>query len=230
MRRLARLWPLLLLLAVLAAAWALGVRSYLSWAALAREQSALHALVAAHPWRSAAAYVALYAVAVGVSLPGGVVLTVAGGLLFGAALGAALAVLGASLGAVLLFLAARHALAGFLAARAAPLLARIGPGLQRDGFSYLLALRLLPVFPFWLVNLAPALLGMRLAPYAAATALGVIPATVVFAGLGAGVGGVLAAGGRPNVSLILAPHVLLPLLGLAALSLAPVLWRRGRRG
>jgi uncharacterized membrane protein YdjX (TVP38/TMEM64 family) len=139
-------------------------------------------------------------------------------------------VAGATLGAVLLFLAVRVALAPLLARRAPRLLARIRPGLERDGFSYLLAIRLIPAFPFWLVNLAPALVGMRLLPYAAATLLGVIPAAVVFASLGAGVGGVLAAGQRPDLGVILAPHILGPLIGLAALSLLPVLWRRWRRG
>lgn len=211
--------------AAIAAVYGLGLQHQLSWAALAAHQTALHALVALHPLASAAAYVALYAVAVALSLPGGAVLTVAGGLLFGVAPGAALAVIGATLGAILLFLVARYALYDLLAAKAGPLMARIRPGLERNGFSYLLALRLLPVFPFWLVNLAPALAGMRLAPYAAATVIGIIPGAVVFASIGAGVGDVLAGGGTPDLSLVLSPRILLPLLGLAALSLAPVAWR-----
>ena len=230
MRLLQRLAPLLALGAAIAVAYGLGVQRQLSWAALAAHQAALHAFVAAHPLESAIGYVALYAGAVALSLPGGAVLTVAGGLLFGVVPGAALAVLGATLGAVLLFLVARYALSDLLAAKAAPLMARLRPGLERNGFSYLLALRLLPLFPFWLVNLAPALAGMRLAPYAAATFLGIIPAAVVFASIGAGVGDVLASGGTPDLSLIFSPRIVLPLLGLAALSLAPVAWRywRGR--
>lgn len=228
MRILQRLAPLLVLGAAIAAVYGLGLQRQLSWAALATHQAALHALVRAHPLASAAAYVAIYAVAVALSLPGGAVLTVAGGLLFGVAPGAALAVLGATLGAALLFLIARYALYDLLAAKAEPLMARIRPGLERNGFSYLLALRLLPVFPFWLVNLAPALAGLRLAPYVAATFLGIIPGAVVFASIGAGVGGVLASGGTPDLSLIFSPRIVLPLLGLAALSLAPVAWRHWR--
>lgn len=228
MARLKRFTPLALLVAVVIAAYGFGVQHQLSWSALAQHQAALHAFVAEHPIMSAAGYVAVYVVAVALSLPGAAILTVAGGLLFGIAAGAALAVAGATLGAVLVFLVARYALADLLAAKAAPLLARIRPGLERDGFSYLLALRLLPVFPFWLVNLAPALAGMRLGPFAAATLLGIIPGSVVFASIGAGVGDVLAHGGTPDLALVLSPRILLPLIGLAVLSLAPVGWRHWR--
>jgi uncharacterized membrane protein YdjX (TVP38/TMEM64 family) len=137
-----------------------------------------------------------------------------------------LAVVGATIGAILLFLAARSALAPLLATRAGPFLDRVRPGLQRDGFSYLLVMRLIPVVPFWLTNLAPALVGIPLATFAGATFIGIMPATFVFASIGAGVEVVLAAGGQPDVSLIWSPPVLLPLVGLAVLSLLPVAWRR----
>ena len=123
----------------------------------------------------------------------------------------------------------RFALAPLLAVRAGPLLSRLRPGLQRDGFAFLLAMRLIPVMPFLLTNLAPALLGMRLRTFAAATFIGIIPSCLVFAGLGTGLGDVLAAGQPPDPSVALSPPVLLPLLALAALSLAPVAWRRWRR-
>jgi uncharacterized membrane protein YdjX (TVP38/TMEM64 family) len=226
LRRAKPLLPLLAILAVLALALAQGWHRHLSWAALAAAQADLLAHVAARPLTSAAAYVAAYAAAVAVSIPGAVVITVTGGLLFGTVLGTVLAVTGATIGAVLVFLAARSAAGPLLAARAAPLLGRIRPGLERDGFAYLLAARLIPVLPFWLLNLAPALVGMRLAPFALATFLGIIPGTAVFASIGAGLGHVLEAGQTPDLSLILAPQVLLPILALAALSLAPTLWRR----
>jgi len=218
--------PLLLLLGLLGLAYALGWHQALSWPALAARRMALQDAVAARPVAAALAYVALYGAAVAVSVPGAVVITVAGGLLFGTALGAALAVAGATIGAVLVFLVARSAAGPFLAARAGPWLERLRPEMERDGFHYLLALRLIPVLPFWLVNLAPALLGMRLAPFALATFLGIIPGTAVFASIGAGVGHVLDAGDTPDLSLILSPPVLLPLLALAALSLLPPLWKR----
>ncbi|MDO9712014.1 TVP38/TMEM64 family protein [Paracraurococcus lichenis] len=225
-----RLWPLGLILAALGLAYALGLQRYLSFEALAEHRAALAAFVAARPVAAPLLYVLLYVAVVAFSLPGGAVMTLAGGFLFGPWLGAAAAVLGATLGACALFLAARHALAETLAHRAGPLMAKLREGLARDGFWYLLSLRLLPVVPFWLANLAPALAGMPLAPYAGATFLGIIPATVVFAGIGAGLGQVIEAGGRPDLSVILSPGILLPLVGLAALSLLGAWWRRRRGG
>jgi uncharacterized membrane protein YdjX (TVP38/TMEM64 family) len=108
-------------------------------------------------------------------------------------------------------------------------LGKLREALRKDGFSYLLAIRLLPLFPFWLVNLAAAVSGMRLGPFALATLLGIIPATFVFSSIGAGVGSVLAAGGTPNLSIIFSLPVLGPLVGLAALSLAPVAWKKWKR-
>jgi uncharacterized membrane protein YdjX (TVP38/TMEM64 family) len=221
-----RLWPLALIGGAIAAALALGLDHHLSAEALAANHAALAALVRANPAVAAGGFILVYAAAVAVSLPGAVFLTLSGGLLFGHLWGTVLSVIGATIGAVLLFLAARHALADLLARNAGPLLDKVRPGLERDGLSYLLVLRLVPLVPFWLVNLAPALVGMRLGPYALGTFLGIIPATAVFAGIGAGLGEILAAGGRPDLGVILSPGVLLPLLGLALLALVPVVWRR----
>jgi len=87
-------------------------------------------------------------------------------------------------------------------------------------------LRLMPVFPFWLVNLAPALIGMRIAPYALATLLGMVPVSVVLSAVGSGLGASLASGTRPSAGMMLQPEILLPLLALAVLALLPALWRR----
>ena len=223
-----RFWPLGLLLAGLALAWAGGATQWLSWEALASNRAWLAELVAARPLASSLGFVALYTVVVAFSLPVAVWLTLAGGFLFGAWLGTLLVVLGATAGACLLFLAARHALAEPLARKAGPLLAKVRQGLESGGFWYLLSLRLLPVVPFWLANLAPALAGMRFAPFALATLVGIIPGSAVFCGIGAGLGEVFASGGRPDLKVIFSAPVLLPLLGLAALSLLGAWWR-GRK-
>jgi uncharacterized membrane protein YdjX (TVP38/TMEM64 family) len=228
MIHLKRLVPLLLILAALAVAYALGLQRQLSWTALAAHQAALRTWVHAEPLATAAGYLAVYILAVAASFPGAIWITITGGLLFGTPLGAALAVCGSTGGAILLFLVARTALGPFLGRRAGRLIARVEPGLRRDGFSYVLALRLIPVVPFWLINLAAALSGVRLSHFAAATFIGIIPATTIFASIGAGIGGVLEAGRTPDLSIILSPPVLLPLLGLALLSLLPVAWRHWR--
>ncbi len=229
MRRILHFWPALLLVASAGLAIAFGWQHVLSFEALGRQQATLRGFVAADPVAAPVAYMIVYAAAVALSIPGGVVLSVAGGVLFGLAAGAVYAIVGAWLGAILVFLAARYAIGDLLERRAGKLLDRVRPGLQRDGFSYLLALRLLPIVPFWLMNLAPALAGMRLAPYAAATLLGIAPATTVFVSLGAGLGDALSAGRTPDLSIIVQPSVLLPLLGLAVLALLPVGWRRWKR-
>ena len=211
---------------VLGLVWALGLHRHLSLEALAAQREALAGLVAARPVLAALVYVAAYIGVVAFSLPGGAVMTLSGGLLFGVFIGACLAVLGATIGAAVLFLLARSAFAPLVAGRAEGLLGPLRAGLARDGFFYLLSLRLVPVFPFWLLNLAPALLGMRFAPYLAATFLGIIPGTLVFAGIGAGLDEVFLSGGVPDLGVIFSWGVLLPLLGLALLSLFGVWWRR----
>jgi uncharacterized membrane protein YdjX (TVP38/TMEM64 family) len=229
MRFIRRYWPLALLLAAVAAAWASGLAQQISWAALARNQLTLSAWVASHPIAAPALYVAIYAVAVALSVPESAVLTVAAGLLFDTLLGGILAVIGSTVGAVALFLAVRHHLADAIARRGGRFLDGVRAGLERDGFSYLLAIRLVPAFQLWLVNLAAALSGMRLLPYVAATLLGVLPATFIYASIGAGIGAVLSAGGKPDLGIIFSPYVLGPLVALAALSLLPVAWRRWKR-
>jgi len=229
MLTLRRVLPLAILVAALAALWASGLAGQISWATLSRYQGTLDAWITRHRIVAPVLYAALYAVVTALSVPEAAVLTVAGGLLFGATLGGAMAVIGATAGALVLFLAARTAFASAVPSRGGTRLARIRAELQRNGFSYLLAIRLIPAFPFWLVNLAAALAGMRLLPFAAATLLGIIPATFVFAWIGAGVGTVLAAGSRPDLAVIFSPNILGPLLALGLLALLPVAWRHWKR-
>jgi uncharacterized membrane protein YdjX (TVP38/TMEM64 family) len=229
MLSLRRVAPLALLLVALAAFWISGVAGQLDWAALARHQATLAAWVARHPVIAPLLYAAFYAVLTALSVPEAAVFTVAGGLLFGTLIGGALAVIGATAGALVLFLAARSAFATQRAARAGSRLTRIRTELQRNGFHYLLAIRLIPLFPFWLVNLAAALAGMRLWAFSAATLIGIIPGTFLFASIGAGVGGVLAAGDRPNLALVFTLPILGPLVALGLLALLPVAWRKWAR-
>jgi len=229
MRQLRRFLPLLLLLAAIAAVWWSGWLDQLSWTGLAAHRAALATLVADHPVEAPALFVVLYIAVAALSVPEAAVVTLAGGLLFGTVLGGILTVIGATIGATILFAVARSALAEPLARRGGSVMRAVRDRLQRDGFLYLLSIRLIPAFPFWLVNLAAALCGMRLLPFAAATFIGIAPGTFVFASIGAGIGSVLAAGGRPDLSVIFSWPVLGPLVALAALSLLPLLWRRRSR-
>lgn len=220
----------MLVLAILAVVvWRTGVLDGLNWASVARHQLMLRGLVAAHPVLAPLVYAAGYAVLVALSIPESALVTVIGGVLFGTALGGALAVIGSTVGAVGLFLVARSAFAATMARRAGALMERVKWHLHRDGFSYLLAIRLVPALPFWLVNLAAALCGMRLLPYTAATLIGIIPATFILASIGEGVRNVLASGQPPDVMVLFTPRILIPLLALALLALLPVAWRRFQR-
>ena len=210
------------------AIWWSGLLDQVSWVGLARRHAALDAWVGANRSLAIVLFVAVYVASVALSLPHAALLTASGGLLFGTLLGGALAVAGATIGAVLLFLIARSAFGDPLARRAGTRLGKLREELRRDGFTYLLALRLVPLFPFWLINLAAALCGMRLRDFAIATLIGIMPVTFVYASIGAGLGDVLHSGTRPDFIVVTSLPVLGPLLALAVLSLAPLVWRKWR--
>jgi len=219
-----RLVPISLLVAAGIAFIAVGGNKYLTFAILAENRDWLSGFVARWGWLAALAYLAIYGILVALSVPGAALLTVAGGFLFGTWLGALCAIIGGTLGASGIFLAARAGLGG-IAQRAGPLVSKLEAGFREDAFNYLLVLRLVPVFPFWLVNLVPALVGVKLRTFVIATFLGIIPGTFVYASLGNGLGTVVA---EPDPSIVFKPSVLVPLIGLAFLALVPVAYKRWR--
>src|SRR5262249_20230586 len=145
--------------------FAFGLHHYVTFEQLHAHHHALRAWVGEHPVVAPLAYMAAYAVAVAFSLPVGLVLTIAGGYLFGTLIAAVATTVGATLGATAVFIAARTALAELLRGRVAGTLARFEEGFRRNAFNYMLVLRLVPIFPFWLVNLAPAFTRVRLGTY-----------------------------------------------------------------
>lgn len=226
-RGLVRWLPLLGLFGLgLALWWGVGLGDHVTPSALEARRAQLLGVVEAYGLLAGLGFVAVYALAIAVSLPVGALLTLLGGFLFGPWAATAYAVTGATLGATAIFLAARTALGSAWRARVGGSLERMREGFRRDAFSYLLVLRLIPLFPFWLVNLVPAFLGVPLRSYVAATAIGIIPGTFVYALAGNGLGAVVEAGEAADLGLLLRPAVLLPLLGLALLALLPVAYRR----
>jgi uncharacterized membrane protein YdjX (TVP38/TMEM64 family) len=196
---------------------------------LAQHRAWMMSQVEAHGLLAGLVLFGTYVAVTALSLPLGSVLTLFAGFLFGTVEATLWVVAGATLGSIVVFLAARGALRETLAARAGPWLKRMERGFREDALSYLLVLRLLPIFPFWLVNLVPALLNVPFGTYVLATALGIIPGTIVFASLGSGLGAVLDRGETPDLSILLDPALLLPLLGLCLLALLPVAVKRWRR-
>jgi uncharacterized membrane protein YdjX (TVP38/TMEM64 family) len=210
-----------------------------------RHRAEIDRFVTGHRWLAVLGFVALYAAAVSLSIPGGILLTVTGGFLFGVPLGAAASAVGATLGATVIFLLARGAIGEPLLRRLGPKAARLACGFRAQAFSYLLFLRLIPAFPFFLVNLVPALAGVRLLPFVAATAIGVVPAAVVYALAGRGLDSIIdmqlaaqarciAAGGDAcpltfDPRDVLTPDIVAALAGLALLALLPAALRHFRR-
>ncbi len=239
-----RLLSLFLLALVLAAGAFAYWRGGLTFQSFVEHRDAIQAFVAKHTIFAVFAFVAIYAVAVSLSIPGAIFLTATGGFLFGVAIGAAASVIAATSGASVIFLLARSALGEPLLRRAGPRAAQLARGFRDQAFSYLLFLRLIPAFPFFLVNLVPALAGVRLAPFVAATLIGVIPASIVYALAGGGLDSVIdmqlqaqarcLARGETVCPLsfdardVLTPQLVAALLGLALLALLPVLLSRWR--
>jgi uncharacterized membrane protein YdjX (TVP38/TMEM64 family) len=164
---------------------------------LVRHRSSIEELVAAHRAVAILAFVAVYAAAVALSFPGATLLTIGGGVIFGTLIGGLAAVTAATLGATMIFLITKFAW-GCVAGcgwtrRAAPLAEKLAAGFRKDAFCYLVFLRLVPLFPFWLVNLIAAPAGVTLVAFVAATALGIIPATFAFAFFGAGLSSAIVA-------------------------------------
>ena len=224
-RYLRRFWPLLLLAALAGAVFASGGHQHLSFATLQQHEASVRAMVAARPIASGLAFMALYIVVAALALPGALWLTVASGLVFGTFWGGTLTLIGATLGAMVLFVAARTALAEPLRARAGGRMRKLQEGFVANAVSWMLIVRLIPLFPFFLVNLAAGLAGLRLWLFGWTSFLGMAPAVYIYASLGNGLSQVVRLDRPPNLSLFVRPDVLLPLLGLAILASLPMLWR-----
>jgi uncharacterized membrane protein YdjX (TVP38/TMEM64 family) len=243
--RIGRLLPLAVILLITATIIATGCYRELSLENLVKHRSEIEAFIARNGVAAIAVFVAIYVAAVALSIPGAVFLSIAGGLLFGTIVGGLAILVGATAGATLIFLIARSAFGEFLRCRAAAVGDKLAQGFREDAFSYLLFLRLVPLFPFFVVNLVPALAGVGIVPFVAATAIGIIPATFAFAFFGAGLDSVLAAqeaayqvclaAGRTDCHLdfdpkaAATPQFLCAMATLGVLTLVPVVVKRLRR-
>jgi uncharacterized membrane protein YdjX (TVP38/TMEM64 family) len=199
-----------------------GLGDLLSLETLRTHRATLTGWVGGNLVLAAVAFVGVYAAAVAFSVPGAVILTLSGGFLFGAVLGTLLSMVGATIGAVLVFLFARMIFGDSALEKFGERGRVLAEGIRRNAWSYLLVLRLVPLFPFFLVNLVPAFVGVRLPVYALTTFFGILPGTAVFSLSGAGLGSVLDSGGALDLRSILTPQILGALFGLAALSLAAI--------
>ena len=226
--------PLLVILTV-AVSGSIFLSDYISFETLRQNRDALLALRDSHFLLMAAAFTGFYIFIVTFSLPGAAVTSVAGGFLFGLATGTVLNVTSATIGAAAIFLAARWGLGEVLSAKMEASdgkLRKLKSGLRENEVSVLLLLRLVPAVPFFVANLLPALVGVRFRTFLWTTAVGIIPGGIVFTWIGDGLGEVFDRGEDPDLSLLWEPHVIGPILALAALAALPFVIKplRGRSG
>lgn len=228
-----------ILLALLVVGYANGLHHYLTLELIAANRAALASYTSQHLFLALGAFILIYTVAVAVSFPGASILTILAGLLFGWAVGGLAAIIAATLGATIVFQIAKSSFGDVLAKKAGPFLNRISAGFKEDAFNYMLFLRLVPAFPFWLVNIAPALANVRLRTFVVTTLLGIIPGTFAFASIGAGLDSIISAQDAAHAQCIveksasacpfslslaslITPQLLLAFAALGVVSLIPV--------
>ena len=223
-----RYLPFALILLGMVAFFAFGLQDLLSCAFLQTHHEAISDYIDRHEVTAALVFVVIYTFSVAFSLPIAAFLTFAGGFLFGLWYGMAYVVIAATVGATGVFLATRSAFGQGLRGRAGPAVARMEQGFRNHAMSYLLFLRLTPVFPFWLVNLVSAVVGLPLRTFVFATALGIIPASFIYVSVGNGLNSFFEADATCDPRAMVSPKVLLPLIGLAVLSLLPIIYKKLR--
>jgi uncharacterized membrane protein YdjX (TVP38/TMEM64 family) len=221
-----RLWPIAVLAGGLGLFYGLGLDDYLSFESLRDNRAALMTYVDNYGTASVLAFALIYIVCVAFSLPGATFLTITGGFLFGQLLSVLYVVVSATIGATILFLIAKTTLGDTLEARMGPWLKKLERGFQDNALNYLLVLRLIPLVPFFVVNLVPAFFGVKLRTFFVATLFGIIPGTFVYAQVGTGLGSIFDSGEAFTISRILTPDIVMAMVGLAVLSLVPVIYKK----
>lgn len=242
--------PLAVLITLAALVLLMGWHRHLSFKMIGLNYEVLRHFIEARLVAALLIYVATYIAVVALSLPGGLVMTLSGGLLFGWKLNVVASVVGATIGASIVFQIAKTSFGETLAARAGPWLGRLRREFREHAFSYILFLRLVPVFPFVVINVAPALLGVPLRTFAIATLLGIIPGTLAFSVAGSGLGSAIEAQNRLymacmkstpvnreaicsytiDTSALMTPELLVAFLLLAILAVIPIAFQKwGKR-
>jgi len=225
--KLKRFLPLAVIVTAFVAFFAFGGPKYINLDSLRDNQEFLKAFVANNYILAVVGFVVIYATLVAISVPGAGFLSIFSGFLFGIATGTFAAVIGATIGATAIFLIVKSALGKGLAAKAGPYMKKFEEGIQNNELSYLFILRLVPIFPFFIVNIVTAVFDVKLRNYVMTTLFGIIPGALVYVSVGNGIGDALSAGQSvPLKGLMFRPAVILPIIGLILLSLIPVVYKK----
>lgn len=229
-----RFLPLVVIAAGLAFGYAMGWHVYLTLDYLAESRIMLKQMVAANTAAAFAIFICVYILATAFSFPTASLLTITGGFLFGWLPGAAAAIFSATIGATLIFLAARSAFGDFLRKRIQGRAAKLARGFEENAFFFLLALRIAPVFPFFIMNIIPAMFDVRLRTYVAATFLGIIPGGLAYSYLGRGLDSVIvaatSAGQKVAVTDLVTTEIVVAFAALAVVAAIPSIVNRIRGG
>lgn len=226
MKRISRWIPLLIILIAFILIIYFRLYKYLSFNELQKHHEILKQWTEKHYLMAVLLYMVIYIIAVALSVPGATILTITGGFLFGYIFGTIYVVISATIGACCIFLAVKTALGEWLEKKAVRWVHRMEEGFKKNAISYLLFLRLVPIFPFWAINIVPALLGVRFRIFAFTTLIGIIPGSLVYVLVGNGLESLLELGKKPNLGIIFEPQILIPLLCLAIFSLIPIIYKK----
>ena len=220
---LARFGPLAIILVGAGVVFGTGAHRYLSLETLQENYEVVTAFVQDRFWLAMALFMLAYISVTAMSLPGAGLLSIFGGFLFGVWVGTGVVIVSATIGATIIFTAARTALGDALRRKAEGFAARMEKGFNQNAFSYLLLLRVVPIFPFFVVNIVPALFNVSTRTFFLATFIGIIPGTFAYVSAGNGLGAVIESGGELNLSgLLLKPEVITPIIALSVLAMIPL--------
>lgn len=226
LKRYTRFIPIVVIFILFISAYFSGLTKYISHEQLQLHYKELRKLALLHPLVAPIAYISIYIIISALSIPGAVYVTLFGGFIFPQPFCTIYAVFGATMGAFIVYSAAHSALGNSPCKGINLYLEKMEQKFKENAASYLLFLRLVPVFPFWLVNLAPACVGVPIFTFIWTTFFGIMPATFVFTQAGAGLGSILETGDTLSISNILNTNVVITLMGLGILALMPVAIKR----
>ena len=223
---LKRFWLVLLIILFSAVVIILDLEKFYSFEVLKDNRELVLSWYDKHPSIVISIFFVLYVLVVVLSLPGAVWLSIVAGFLMGTWVATSLVVFAATLGALGIFFIARYLLTDFFRKKTGSFIRKMEAGFQENELSYILVLRLVPVFPFWLVNIVPALFGVSVRTFVVGTFIGIIPGTAVFCSIGNGLGALLDQGRMPVLDIIFELKFIGPLLALAVLSLTPIVFKK----
>jgi uncharacterized membrane protein YdjX (TVP38/TMEM64 family) len=197
---------------------------YLTFSSLSKYHASLNIWTQQHYFSTVLFFIFIYVAAVATSIPGAAtILTITAGFLFGLFAGTCYIILAATLGASILFASLQTAIGSYLTKKGNSWVKHMKAGFKKNAFNYLLFLRLVPLFPFWAINIAAALLGVKFLKFFLATFIGIIPGAFIYVSIGCGLKSIFAKNETPNFAMIFEPKILIPILSLAVLSIAPII-------